>query len=111
MLSIRMMQGTHRDHFENCNSIHCDIVAAVISKFNELEERGVSTRAGVIESIRSFVAERPSRRLALMECLSSSNVHQTLTERCQKNREEVSKPVVDSRDFFDTALISFKKPG
>lgn len=75
------MRATQCDHVENCNSIHCDIIAGIISKCDQLEEDGSGKKAIFVESIRSFIAERPSRRLALVECLSSTKVQQILTER------------------------------
>jgi hypothetical protein len=79
--TIRLKRATQLDYVENCNSIHCDIIANVISKCDQLDENGIGARAAFVNSIRSFVAERPSRRLVLVECLSSSNVHQALSER------------------------------
>ena len=93
--TIRLSRATQFDHVENCNSIHCDIIASVISKCDQLEENGIGMRAAFVNDIRSFVAERPSRRLALIECLSSSYVQQALNDRWYEYESDGSKSTVD----------------
>lgn len=100
MSAVRLMRATQCDHVEYCNSIHCDMIAGIISKCDRLEENGSGKKAIFVESIRSFIAERPSRRLALVECLSTSKVQQILTERWLTYEKEVSKSVIDRREEY-----------
>ena len=74
----RKGRDTRYDHVENCNTIHCDILASIFLKSISTDIQSVNRKKDFLQKLRSFIINQHVRKQILHECQCSSNIHQLL---------------------------------